>query len=125
MAGMSAGCVATPGDPDPGRTSARDHPAGTGLCNVVVERSCAVSVAGAQDPTWLKLVHTRARVHQSDEAAALVRLSGQLIDEVHGLGEGTIVAVAAEAGREVGIKCGSLVTEYRSGEEGRRPDEPG
>ena len=61
MAGMSAGCMATPGDPGPGRTPARDHPAGTGLCNVVVERSCAVSVAGAQDPTWLRSVHIRAQ----------------------------------------------------------------
>jgi GNAT superfamily N-acetyltransferase len=31
--------------------------------------------------------------------AALVRLSGQVVDEAHGLGEGTIVAVMAEAGR--------------------------
>jgi hypothetical protein len=52
MAGMPAGCMATPGDPGPGRTSAGDHLAGTGPCNVVVGRSCAVSVAGAQDPTW-------------------------------------------------------------------------
>ena len=30
MAGMSAGCMATPGDPGPERTPARDHPAGPG-----------------------------------------------------------------------------------------------
>ena len=64
--------------------------------------------------------------NESDEAgAALVRLSGQLVDEAHGFGEGTIVGVLAKAGREVGIECGSLVTEYRSREEGRRPDESG
>jgi hypothetical protein len=30
MAGMSAGCMATPGDPGPERTPAREHPAGPG-----------------------------------------------------------------------------------------------
>ena len=64
--------------------------------------------------------------NESDEAgAALVRLSGQLVDEAHGFGEGIIVGVLAEAGHKVGIECGSLVTENRGGEEGRRPDEPG
>jgi hypothetical protein len=43
---------------------------------------------------------------------ALVRLSDQLVDEAHGLGEGTIVlAVVAEASREVAIECGGLVTD--------------
>jgi hypothetical protein len=61
MAGMSAGCMATPGDPGPGRTPARDHPAGTGLCNVVVERSCAVSVAGAQGGAVARRVRSQFR----------------------------------------------------------------
>jgi len=46
MAGMSAGCMQTPGDPGRGTDASPDHPAGTGPWNVAVEQSCAVSVAG-------------------------------------------------------------------------------
>jgi hypothetical protein len=55
----------------------------------------------------------------------LARLSGQVAVEADCLGEGTIVAVVAEAGREIGIECGGLVTEYHGRKKGRRPDKPG
>lgn len=57
--------------------------------------------------------------------AASGRLAGQVVNETHVLGEGTAVAVRAEAGREVGVECGSMVADYRGRKEGRRPDKPG
>lgn len=42
----------------------------------------------------------------------LVRLAGQLVDKAHGLGENAIITSGAEAGCEVGIERGGLVTDY-------------
>jgi hypothetical protein len=49
MAGMPAGCIETPCVPGPGDGCRPGSSSGTGLCNVAVEHSCAVSVAAAQE----------------------------------------------------------------------------
>ena len=47
-------------------------------------------------------------------AGPLIRLPGPLAFESDGLGEDAVLAGRAEAGDEVGIERGGLVTEYRS-----------
>ena len=72
------------------------------------------------DKTWLKLVHTWVRQRQRDlKLGSLIRLSGQLPFETDGLGEDAILVLRAEAGCEVGIERGALVTEYCGRQEGR------
>jgi hypothetical protein len=46
MAGMSAGCMETPGYPGQGTHVGPGSFSGAGPWNVAVEQSCAVSVAG-------------------------------------------------------------------------------
>jgi hypothetical protein len=45
------------------------------------------------------------------------RLADQVAGETHGLSEGTVVAVRAEAGRGVGFEYGSTVAEYQDWKE--------
>ena len=72
-----------------------------------------------QGPAWLKSQCIPMLRQQQTGQIVLARLLGQVIDEAHGLGEGAVVAVVAEAGREIGIECGGLVTKYRGRKEGR------
>jgi hypothetical protein len=79
MAGTPAGCMATPGDPGPGRTPARDHPAGPGPGNVAVEQSCAVSVAGAQEGAAARRIRSNPAVTLSDMGGREERSPSRLI----------------------------------------------